>query len=46
MSEEVAETLLRDREGLALGGEERETSILMSDLRGFTAMAERLRRAR
>src|SRR5262245_3182551 len=40
VSEEVAETLLRDPEGLELGGEERETTILMSDLRGFTAMAE------
>jgi class 3 adenylate cyclase len=42
VSEEVAESLLRDPEGLQLGGEERETTILMSDLRGFTAMAERL----
>ena len=42
VSEEVAESLLRAPEGLELGGEERETSILMSDLRGFTAMAERM----
>ena len=42
VSEEVAATLLRDPEGLELGGEERETTILMSDLRGFTAMAARV----
>jgi class 3 adenylate cyclase len=42
VSEEVAESLLRTPEALDLGGEERETTILMSDLRGFTAMAERL----
>ncbi len=42
VSEEVAESLLRSPEGLELGGEEREVTILMSDLRGFTAMAARL----
>jgi class 3 adenylate cyclase len=42
VSEEVAASILRDPEGLDLGGEERETTILMSDLRGFTAMAARL----
>jgi PAS domain S-box-containing protein len=42
VSEEVAESLLRAPESLELGGEERETTILMSDLRGFTAMASRL----
>src|SRR5262245_1248471 len=42
VSEEVAESLLRAPEGLDLGGEEREASILLSDLRGFTAMAARL----
>src|SRR5215468_6212842 len=39
---EVAESLLRAPEALDLGGEEREATILMSDLRGFTAMAQRL----
>jgi len=42
VSEEVAESLLKSPEALELGGEEREVSILMSDLRGFTAMAARL----
>ena len=42
VSEEVAESLLRTPEALDLGGEERDATILMSDLRGFTAMAERL----
>ena len=42
VSEEVAESLLRAPESLELGGEERETTILMSDLRGFTAMAARM----
>ena len=42
VSEEVAESLLRAPESLELGGEEREATILMSDLRGFTAMTARL----
>jgi adenylate cyclase len=42
VSEEVAARILESPEGLDLGGEEREVSILMSDLRGFTALAARL----
>ena len=42
VSEEVATSILQSPEGLELGGEEREVTILMSDLRGFTAMAARL----
>jgi adenylate cyclase len=42
VSEEVAASILRSPEGLELGGEEREVTILMSDLRGFTALAARL----
>ena len=41
-SDEVVEALLDAPDGLKLGGEEREVTILMSDLRGFTAMAARL----
>ncbi|HWI57834.1 MAG TPA: adenylate/guanylate cyclase domain-containing protein, partial [Bacillota bacterium] len=43
VSEEVAASILQAPEGLELGGEEREVTILMSDLRGFTALAARLK---
>ena len=42
VSEAVATSILQSPEGLELGGEEREVTILMSDLRGFTALAARL----
>ncbi|MGH7353775.1 MAG: adenylate/guanylate cyclase domain-containing protein [Candidatus Rokuibacteriota bacterium] len=41
VSPEVAKTLLESPEGLRLGGEKREVTILMSDLRGYTRFAER-----
>ena len=41
LSEEVVESLLETPEGLALGGEKREVTVLFADLRGFTAMADR-----
>lgn len=41
VTDQVAEQVLEHPEGLKLGGELREVSILMSDLRGFTPMSER-----
>lgn len=40
VSPEVAQTLLESPEGLKLGGEKREITVLMSDLRGYTQFAE------
>jgi class 3 adenylate cyclase len=40
VSPEVARTLLESPEGLRLGGEKRDVTILMSDLRGYTRLAE------
>jgi adenylate cyclase len=42
LSDEVVDSLLETPEGLNLGGEKREVTIMMTDLRGFTAMSERL----
>jgi len=42
VSPELAERALRDRGALRLGGEVREVAMLMSDLRGFTELSERL----
>ena len=42
VSDDVVAQLLDSPEGLELGGEKRQVTILMSDLRGFTAVAERL----
>src|SRR4029450_5526372 len=40
VSEEVVTQLLGAPEGLELGGAKRKVTILMSDLRGFTTLAE------
>ncbi len=42
LSEEVMNTLLDDPESVKLGGEKRRVTIMMTDLRGFTALSERL----
>lgn len=39
VSHEVVETILGSPEGLKLGGERREITLLVSDLRGFTTLA-------
>ncbi|MBI4964977.1 MAG: HAMP domain-containing protein [Desulfomonile tiedjei] len=38
LTQEVVKRLLDSKDGLRLGGEMRELSIMMSDLRGFTAL--------
>ncbi len=42
MDEGVARELLKRPEATRLGGDKREVAILMSDIRGFTALAETL----
>jgi class 3 adenylate cyclase len=42
LSREVVESLLSSPEGLRLGGEKRGITIMMSDLRGFTQLSEKL----
>lgn len=42
ITDDVVATLLENPEGAKLGGERRSITILTSDLRGFTAIAERL----
>lgn len=42
MSEDVARTLLASPDALKPGGEEREVTILFSDLRGYSTIAEHL----
>jgi len=41
-SDEIVGVLLDIPDGLNLGGEKREITLLMSDLRGFTSLVERL----
>ena len=41
-SDDIVGVLLDMPEGLKLGGEKREVTLLWSDLRGFTALSERL----
>lgn len=39
LTDDIAETLLDSPEGLSMGGERREISIMMSDIRGFTTIS-------
>jgi adenylate cyclase len=43
LSTEVMNSLLEDPSALKLGGERRKVTIMMTDLRGFTALSERLK---
>ncbi len=42
LSDEIVKQLLDTPDGLALGGRKRTLTVLMSDLRGFTALSERM----
>ena len=42
LSDDIVANLLESPEGLKLGGDRRNITILTSDLRGFTALAERI----
>jgi len=42
LSTEVMKSLIENPSALELGGERREVTIMMTDLRGFTALSERL----
>jgi class 3 adenylate cyclase len=42
LSDDIANSILESPDGVALGGEKRKVVLLMSDLRGFTALTERL----
>jgi adenylate cyclase len=42
LSDDIVETILEKPDGLKIGGEKRQATILMSDLRGFTSLSERL----
>ena len=43
LSTEVLNSLLEDPSALELGGERRKVTIMITDLRGFTALSERLK---
>jgi adenylate cyclase len=42
LSDEIVNSILESPEGMKLGGENRTISIMMTDLRGFTALSESL----
>lgn len=42
LSDAIVDTILETPEGTSLGGEKRKLTIMMTDLRGFTSIGERL----
>ena len=42
LSDDIVESILERPDGLKIGGEKRDATILMSDLRGFTSLSEGL----
>lgn len=42
LSDDIVDNILESPEGMKLGGEKRKVTIMMADLRGFTAISERL----
>jgi adenylate cyclase len=42
LSDDIVDTILESPKGMKLGGEKRTVTIMMTDLRGFTAIGERL----
>ncbi|HNL74227.1 MAG TPA: adenylate/guanylate cyclase domain-containing protein, partial [Leptospiraceae bacterium] len=42
LSDDVVASILESPKGTSLGGEKREVTIMMTDLRGFTSISERL----
>ncbi len=42
LSDDIVDSILESPEGMKLGGEKRVITIMMTDLRGFTAMSEQL----
>jgi adenylate cyclase len=42
LTDDVVETILESPEGMTLGGERREITILMTDIRGFTTLSSQL----
>ncbi len=45
-SDNVVDSILEDPKGAVIGGEKRKLTVMMADLRGFTAMSEKRRRRR
>ncbi|MBW1941872.1 MAG: response regulator [Deltaproteobacteria bacterium] len=43
LSDEIVNSILETPEGVKLGGEKRKVTIMMTDLRGFTVLSERLK---